>query len=134
MEQSFVRPVGIFIQPNGSFIAQRGGILTPIKGAKIRCVADIEALPWTKDQIVDALLFRMCDEYVRCETTDWETKKKAMFAMIYHSFGYMGVIEDEDLHNILASNPYSEDGNGSMVQFWRLGDLSPDVDSSLFEH
>lgn len=116
---------GTFVQPNGSVVVQRGGIMYPSKGACITCVEDIENLPWTKDQIVDAYMFRMCDEFVRLESTDWETKKKATFAMIQHSYGFLGVVTDEFMETILASNPYSEDNNGSMVQMWKLGDLSP---------
>lgn len=124
MEQRSNTNKGVFIQPNGSMIVQRGGIMTPIAGAKVTCVEDIEVLPWTKDQIADALLFRMCDEYVRLESTDWETKKKAIYAMIFHSFGHIGIVDDDFVRDTLCSMPYDEDdNNNSVVKLWRLGDV-----------
>lgn len=121
---------GVYIQPNGSLIVQRGGIMTPVAGAKVTCVADIEALPWTRDQIVDAPMFRMCDEFVRLETTDWETKRKAMYAITYSMYGdffdgdgNVVLMDDEMMRNILSYNQFAPENNPSIVEFWRLGDI-----------
>lgn len=121
---------GVFLQPNGSLIAQRGGIMRPIGDARITCVADIENLPWTRDQIADAYLMRMCDEFVRDPSTNWETKKLATFAMIEFSHGFIATIDDDVMRNILACDGYaSEDNNGRIVKMWQLGDLTPEPNS-----
>lgn len=116
---------GDFVQPNGSLIKLRGGIMHPEEGAYVGSIADIEALPWTKNMIADAYMFRMCDEYIKAETTDWETKKKATYSLVYHSYGHIAVVDDENMKQIMSQTPYAEDDNGSMVQLWKLGDLSP---------
>lgn len=131
MSQNVATPVvvaqrGVFVQQNGSVIPLRGGIYRPSPGTFIRSVDEIELLPWTKDGIVDAFMFRLCDEFVRKVTTAWETKRKAIFTMIYHSHGYVGEIGDDIIHSILTSNPYDEDNNGSMVKLWQLGDMTSD--------
>jgi len=116
---------GDFVQPNGSVIKLRGGIMHPEKGAYVGCIEDIEALPWTKDQIADAYMFRLCDAYIKAESTDWETKKKATYTLVYYSYGHLAAVDDAMMKAIMAEDPYSEDDNGSMVQRWKLGDLSP---------
>lgn len=118
---------GVFVQQNGKLIPLRGGILRPCPGTFIRHVDEIELLPWTKDGIIDAFIFRMCDEFVRKASTDWETKRKAIFTMIYHSHGYIGEIDDDIINSILSNNPYDEDNNGSVIKLWQLGDLSMDT-------
>lgn len=127
-----VAQMGVFVQPNGGLVVQRGGIMTPIAGAKITCVEDIEALPWTKDQIADALMFRMCDVFVRDEATDWETKKKAIYAMIYHMYGNFTdpegnviVIDDDIVRTTLAYNQFAPENNLA-YEYWRLGDITPE--------
>lgn len=93
---------GIFLQANGSLIAQRGGIMRPIEGTKVASIQDILNLPWTRDCIADELLFKMCDDFVRLPTTDWETKKKAIHAMVDCSLGFAGEVTDELCAQILA--------------------------------
>jgi hypothetical protein len=120
--------LGVYIQQNGSQIPLRGGIYRPAEGSFIRSVEDIKNLPWTKDGIVDAFMFRMCDEYVRRDDVDWETKRAAIFAMIYHSYGYIGAVGDDTIRDILNSNPYEYDDNSpSVVKFWQLGIIDPDM-------
>lgn len=125
---------GVYVQQNGSMIPLRGGIYRPAKGSFIRNVYEIAALPWTKDGIIDAYMFRMCDEFVKMPTTDWETKRQAIHSMIYHSFGFTGGLSDIDdnmITTILNNNPYDEDDNGKIVKMWQLGIIDPDMPAPM---
>ena len=125
---------GVYVQQNGCQIPLRGGIYRPAKGSFIRDVEEIANLPWTKDGIIDAFMFRMCDEFVRKPSTDWETKRQAIYSMIYHHFGFVGGldhVDDDMIHQILASNPYDEDHNGKIVKFWQLGIIDPDMPAPM---
>ena len=99
--------------------------MTPIIGTRIGSVQDIENLPWTGNPLSDAWLFRISDEYVREETTSWLDKKKAIFAIVYNFFGFLGVVTDEIVRDTLRTDPFVGEHN-SIARLWMLN-LSGEV-------
>ena len=110
---------GVFLQPNGSMIPCRGGIMTPIIGTRVCSVEDIENLPWTGDPLADAWLFRISDEFVREETTCWLDKKKAIFTIVCKMYGYMGTVSDDMVRATLRTDPFHGE-HKSIARLWML--------------